>query len=394
MKKILFLISVAVISLFAIAVNAEELKPIDEHALDNLQTTFNIDKKESELNFSGEDYYYFKDVEPVIKKAIEETLKENGYEAPDFTKIDIEEVGREYADTTDIHKSKITVKTSNDYETNKTIVEKTVNIKFKNTDDYNESDKAYVENKLKEIKSSKVPSWVDLPAPKRIPPIVITEDYDDFDIKTLIDDKNMEIKAYVGGCGNQYSTCMVISALKNDVVYVNTMTYLVKVDAQTLDNGLQVAINEITEEDALDSEIYKQMLDEVKKTSDTKNILGCYELEALGETYKGMEISFDIDEKYNGRIVKIFHRKKSGVFETFEVPVVNGKVTIKVDEFSPFMIVLTDKKVETNTTTVTTNKVESAPNNAQTSSMNVGLYSILALGSLIGIAYIVKKKIA
>ena len=70
MKKILFLISVAVISLFAIAVNAEELKPIDEHALDNLQTTFNIDKKESELNFSGEDYYYFKDVEPAIKKAI------------------------------------------------------------------------------------------------------------------------------------------------------------------------------------------------------------------------------------------------------------------------------------------------------------------------------------
>ena len=48
------------------------------------------------------------------------------------------------------------------------------------------------------------------------------------------------------------------------------------------------------------------------------------------------------------------------------------------------MIALTE-----NTTTENVNK---APNNAQTSSIDVVLYSILALGSLVGITYILVSK--
>ena len=43
------------------------------------------------------------------------------------------------------------------------------------------------------------------------------------------------------------------------------------------------------------------------------------------------------------------------------------------------------------TNNVTTTPVNNAPNNAQTSSLDIVLYSTLAIGSLLGIAYIVIK---
>lgn len=389
MKKLITFILLVSIVFINTNVNAEELKKIDEKALDNLPTTFNIDKKESELYFGPDDYYYYKDVEPVIKASIEETLRKDGYDVSDLSKynVNIHEVGYSYVDTKNIHKSRIVLETQDGSHTN--LIEKEVNVRFKNSDDYNEVDKEYVENKLKEIKPSIFPSWLELPETKIIPPILISNDVPltqivKFDFKNIIDDKNIDIKTIVGGCGNDYDVCMEVYAFKNDILYINTKTYLVQVPGQTLNNGVVVAIKNYWETDDFYKEFAKE-IEEVDKLTKSDYIIGCYELEALGETYKGMEIYLNVDKKYNGMPVKVFHKKSNGDYEILSSIVKDGKVAVTVDEFSPFMIVLDNKNM-------TPTNVNNAPNNAQTSSINIVFYLVIAVTSLAGIVYIIIKK--
>ncbi len=263
---------------------------------------------------------------------------------------------------------------------------KTITINYAKESNYSETDATYVKNKVNGIKFATYNGMDAVFTVYNINDKANADKWNEktYDFTKLLNDNSITIKATMAAGGFGGSTPWGVSTLvhfyKNGVLYETKLVYNLGAYGTTLENGTPVNVATIEKEDAIYKEMQKQLQD--KKLT---NIIGAYELTAYGTTYDNMQVTFNVDSKYNGKEVVILHKKKDNTYETFTQKVANGKVTIKVDEFSPFMIALSNTKTET---------VNKAPNNAQTSSMNIGLYSILALSSLIGIAYIVKKEIA
>lgn len=266
-------------------------------------------------------------------------------------------------------------------------IHKDFTIKYTKESGYSEQDATYVKNKVDSIK------FADYEGMNAVFTIYNLGDEenaskwtrDTFDFAKLLNDSSITIKksnSFGGqGGGTPWGETHDLYFYKNDILY------FVKKDVQnmgaygtTLENGTPVNMARLEQDD----EIYKAMAKELESKGFT-NILGCYELTAYGTTYDNMKVSFNLGSNYSGKEVQILHKKKDNTYEIFKTTVADGKAEITVNEFSPFMIALT----ENNTTTENVNK---APNNAQTSSIDVVLYSILALGSLVGITYILVSK--
>lgn len=116
------------------------------------------------------------------------------------------------------------------------------------------------------------------------------------------------------------------------------------------------------------------------------NIIKAYELTLVEGTINGkLSVSIPVGAEYNGKEVVILHKKADGSYEEFTTTVKDGNASIEVTELSPFMIALKDSS-----------NVTKLSNNAQTSSMNIVLLSILSVLSLSGIIYLVirNKKVA
>lgn len=386
MKKILLLVLVAFSFMFMTTnVNAEEqtLKELDSSALDVIDSTYNIDKKESELDLSNYDSII--KIQESIKNNYINKMKEAGYDTSkinngiqfnvQFAFLD------ENGDFPDIHK--INVELS---ENLNSIGKKVINVSYFNTSAYNQTDLNYVNNKVSSIKLQKFENidtiWHVFDFGESAWFEKTNEYINNYNYSSLVNDKTITVKAMSGGWGTTPETTMwgptvKLYFFKNDVLYATKDINFRFIFGTMLDNGTPVVMAKQDD----NTEIYKEMAKELEKLG-LDNVIGCYELEAYGDTYNNMSISFSIDSKYNGRGVKILHRKSDGTFETFDTKVVNGKATITVSEFSPFIIALTD-----DTTTAT-----KLSNNPQTSSMNILFYVVLASGSLIGITYILIKK--
>lgn len=264
-------------------------------------------------------------------------------------------------------------------------------IKYAKESNYSEQDATSVKNKLDSIEFAK---YGDDDAVYTVYNLGDYENFSNFDINVydfdkLFNDSSITIKkTMLGGVGSgvvvNYGTTLYI--YKNDVLYETKYISNVAVYGTTLENGTPVSMLAL----ANDNETYKEMAKELESKGYT-NILGCYELEAYGTTYDNMKVSFTLGNDYNGKEVQILHKKNDGSYETFTTIVADGKATISVNEFSPFMLALSGNGT-------TTENVNNAPNNAQTGSLNVVFYGVLALGSLVGITYILvsrkKKEIA
>ncbi len=101
---------------------------------------------------------------------------------------------------------------------------------------------------------------------------------------------------------------------------------------------------------------------------------------------KPLIITFELGSKYNSKEVYIIHKLHDGTYQKVEEVVKNGKVSITVNELSPFIIALKEEeKVEEE-------KKDPTPNNAQTSSMNTALYGITGIASLTGLVIVAKKR--
>lgn len=271
-------------------------------------------------------------------------------------------------------------------------ITKDFTIKYTKESGYNEQDATYVKNKVDSIKFA---NYEGADAVFTIYNLGDEEGAnkwtrDTFDFGKLLSDRSITIKksnSFGGqGGGTPWGELHDLYFYKNDILY------FVKKDVQnmgaygiTLENGTPVNMAKLEQDD----EIYKTMAKELKNKGFI-NILGCYELEAYGPTTNNMKVSFNLGSNYNGKEVQILHKKKDNTYEIFKTRVSDGKVEITVRELSPFMIALSDSTIIEN--------VNKAPNNAQTSSMDIVLYSILILGSLVGITYILvsnkKKEIA
>lgn len=265
-------------------------------------------------------------------------------------------------------------------------ITKDFTIKYTKESGYNEQDATYVKNKVDSIKFA---NYEGMDAVFTIYNLGDEENAnkwtrDTFDFAKLLNDSSITVKksnSYGGqGGGTPWGEYHDLYFYKNNILYyVKNDISNMGAYGITLENGTPVNMIKLE----TDNEVYKTMAQELEKNG-LKNIIGCYELETFGTTYKDMKVSFNIGTNYNGKELKILHKKSDNTYETFTTKVENGKATITVSEFSPFMIALTE-----NTTTENVNK---APNNAQTSSIDVVLYSILALGSLVGITYILVSK--
>lgn len=76
-----------------------------------------------------------------------------------------------------------------------------------------------------------------------------------------------------------------------------------------------------------------------------KTVHCAYELSATGDDIKnGVELTFDVGTKNNGKQAMILHKKSNGEYEEFIRTVENGKVKITVTEFSPFMVAVAETK--------------------------------------------------
>lgn len=393
MKKFLLTLLVAFSFMFMTTnvVNAEEvtggqtLKELDSSALDVIDSTYHIDKKESELDLSNYDSII--KIQESVKNNYINKIKEAGYDTSkinngiqfnvQFAFLD------ENGDFPDIHK--INVELS---ENLNSIGKKVINVSYSNTSAYNQTDLNYVNNKVSSIKLQKFENidtiWHVFDFGESAWSEKTNEYINNYNYSSLVNDKTITVKAMSGGWGTTPETTMwgptvKLYFFKNDVLYATKDINFRFIFGTMLDNGTPVVMAKQDD----NTEIYKEMAKELEKLG-LDNVIGCYELEAYGDTYNNMTISFSIDSKYNGRGVKILHRKNNGVFETFDTRVINGKATITVSEFSPFIIALTDDDP------IAATKLS---NNAQTSSMNIIFYITLALSSLIGIiAFIIRKK--
>ena len=79
--------------------------------------------------------------------------------------------------------------------------------------------------------------------------------------------------------------------------------------------------------------------------TEENQVIGAYEAKIYGQYMGQLLLTFRIDPKYNGRTAAILHMKKDGTTETFTRTVMDGKVSITVDELSPFMITI-EKEAE------------------------------------------------
>lgn len=259
-------------------------------------------------------------------------------------------------------------------------------VKYAKESNYNSSDESYVKNKVNNIKFANYEGNDAVFTMYNIGDEENASKWteDTFDFNKLINDSSITIKRGISitgqGGGTPWGYLNTLYFYKNDVLYDIKDVLNMGAYGITLENGTPVNMMKVEK----DNETYKEMLKELQNVG-LSNIIDCYDLTAYGTTSNNMKVSFNIGSDYNGKEVKILHKKHDGTYETLTSAVENGKASVIVSEFSPFMIALNE------TNNATTTPVNNAPNNAQTSSLDIVLYSTLAIGSLLGIAYIVIK---
>lgn len=270
---------------------------------------------------------------------------------------------------------------------------KNVTINYAKESSYSATDETYVKNAVKNIKFAQYKD-VGTETTDAVFTIYNIGDEENankwtektYDFTKLLNDNSITIKTsmYAGGFGGgtPWGMPMLLHFYKNGVLYETKSIWNLGAYGTTLENGTPVNMAKLEKDD----QIYKEMAKELEKDG-LKNIIGCYELTAYGTTDKDMKVSFNVGTNYNGKEVKILHKKSDNTYETFTAKVENGKVTITVNEFSPFMIALKDTKTD--------NKANDRvlDNEPKTGVVNYTVFaSVIAIISLGGLAIIKFKK--
>ncbi len=94
------------------------------------------------------------------------------------------------------------------------------------------------------------------------------------------------------------------------------------------------------------SDVYKELIQKLEGSK----VLGSYEVKLNGNYEGKLSVAFNVDNTYNGQNVTVLHKKSDGTIETFAKVVTDGKVTVEVDELSPFVIALSSVKADSTPT--------------------------------------------
>ena len=139
-------------------------------------------------------------------------------------------------------------------------------------------------------------------------------------------------------------------------------------------DGLVVEGNIVSEKDST----YEEMIKMAANNGYTE-LFNMYEFHVKdnGELGKALTITFDLGSTNNGKTACVLHKKHDNTYEKWERKVEDGKVTITVDELSPFIVAL---------------KASEVIDVPKTSSMDIAIPSVMAVMSLSGITILLKKK--
>ena len=139
-------------------------------------------------------------------------------------------------------------------------------------------------------------------------------------------------------------------------------------------DGLVVEGNIVSEKDST----YEEMIKMAANNGYTE-LFNMYEFHVKdnGELGKALTITFDLGNANNGKTAYVLHKKHDNTYEKWERKVEDGKVTITVDELSPFIVAL---------------KASEVIDVPKTSSMDIAIPSVMAVMSLSGITILLKKK--
>ena len=72
--------------------------------------------------------------------------------------------------------------------------------------------------------------------------------------------------------------------------------------------------------------------------ADQNEVIGAYEATVTGQYLGQLILTFTVDARYNGKTLTIYHEKKDGATEVFARTAENGRVSVTVDELSPFLL--------------------------------------------------------
>lgn len=271
-------------------------------------------------------------------------------------------------------------------------IQKDFTIKYTRESSYSEQDSIYVKNKVDSIKFANYEGNDAVFTMYNIGDEESASKWtrDTFDFAKLLNDNSITIKksnSFGGqGGGTPWGEGHDLYFYKNGVLYAIKPIMNLGAYGTTLENGTPVNMARLETDD----ETYKTMAKELEKNG-LKNIIGCYELTAYGTTTSNMKVLFNLGSNYNGKEVQILHKKKDNTYETFKTTVADGKATITVSEFSPFMIALSDTTNNTNNNNPTSDKkLDDEP---KTGVADYTIFaSVIALISLGGIVTLKFKK--
>ncbi len=372
---------------------------ITENSLDNIPNTISLDINESEVK---------KVPELIMNKITTElntqgiTLKEDFTENSTFVNvwfgtlnntIPNDDLRPEYMDMIfDIHKVNIKIVTKD----NTCLIKKEVTIKYNNSADYNENDRVYVENLMKDFDRKSIEIY-NRPNQSQDVIEILNKKINDASIKLIYNGM------VAGDPEENWGSCEIM-VFKNDVYYQT-----IKVEARSYDVTSDVNVgNNISVSGLLPNVNVKVIQKEndvmVKDVYNVgyNKILGAYEFTLIGATSLAnpIDITFNVGTKYNNEMAYILHKKADGTYERFEEKVQDGKVTITVSELSPFVIAVKEKdqtpttnNTETKTdTTPTTNKGEKDTTPKTGAIDIIGYVLVATILSSVGIV-VLKKKI-
>ncbi len=378
MKKIKNIILILVLTIMLGITTNVYAEEINKDSLNYIPETISVDVKE--IDYTNDNTFDY--INNTIENKIKEKLASNNISIND---INISCFAYE------VHRANCLID----------IYNKDINISYSNSSDEKDIEKKEMQSKAEKIHLKRVYDYQSI----NFWYSDFQVNYDDFkeQIKNELGDNNLTVY-FTGSTANEYIDGSgyggFIGALifKNDLLYANVMLPFDAISKYTLENGKTILMRKI----ASNQTDFEQMKKQIDKKENLK-IIHAYELELESGTISNKErLKIPCSPNYNGKNILILHKKSDNTYEEFNTKVKDGFVTIEVTELSPFMIALNDDTnnavtEESNDNSNTVTEVKNAvSNNAQTSSIDIVLLSILSISSLSGIIYLVlrKKKIA
>lgn len=145
------------------------------------------------------------------------------------------------------------------------------------------------------------------------------------------------------------------------------------------------------------SELYGDMVVDLENHV----ILQVCDISVTGGYVGEIQVTFDVDSSYNGKVLTVLHKKADTTIEKLQNTVVDGKLTVTVTELSPFVVAISNQDeptTEQGDTEQTTQKEDNNQSDLKDETPKTGVANITIVAvlgtmlSALGLVVVAKKK--